>query len=56
MIKTFFIYLVCGPALLMPCKMRIIYAELFGWTVQGFYYIYYSTMKILLNELKNGKK
>lgn len=56
MIKTIFTYIVCVPALLLPCKLRIIYAEIFGWIVQGFYFVYYWIMKTILNELKSEKK
>lgn len=56
MIKTIITYIVCFPALLMPCKLRILYAELLGWILQFLYYIYYSIMKIIFNEIKNVEK
>ncbi|MFA7074258.1 MAG: hypothetical protein WC234_03610 [Endomicrobiaceae bacterium] len=56
MIKKFFVYIICGAALLMPCRLRILYAEFVGWIVQGFYFIYYHIMKTILNGLENGKK
>lgn len=55
-IRTFFTYVVCGPALFMPCKLRILYAEFIGWIVQCFYFIYFYCMRKILNELKNGQK
>ncbi len=56
MIKTIFVYVICGPALLMPCKMRILYAEFVGWIIEGFYFMYYFTMKTILDGIKNDKQ
>lgn len=56
MFKKFFVYLICGTALLLPFRARIIYAEFIAWFVQLFYYIYYSIMKIILKEIQNDGK
>lgn len=56
MIKKIVVYLVCGFALLLPCKLRIIYGESIAWFLQGFYCIYYFTMRKVLIEIKNDKK
>lgn len=56
MLKKIFVYLICGTALLLPFKARVIYAEIIAWFLQLFYYIYYSTMKKILKELKYDKK
>lgn len=56
MLKKIFVYLICGTALLLPFRTRIIYAEIIAWFLQLFYYIYYSTMKKILKEIQYDKK
>ena len=56
MIKKVIVYLLCGFALLLPCRLRIMYSEIIAWLLQGFYSIYYFTMKKVLTEIKNDKK
>lgn len=56
MIRKTVAYLICGVALLLPCRLRIIYGEVIGWFLQFFYYIYYFTMKKILTTLKINEK
>jgi len=56
MFKKLFVYLICGTALLLPFRARIIYAEIIAWFLQLFYYTYYSIMKKILKEIQNDKK
>ncbi|MDP7322305.1 MAG: hypothetical protein QF441_17005 [Bacteriovoracaceae bacterium] len=49
-------FIICFFALVLPWRIRIIFAELIGWIVQGFYYAYYGIFNYILKELKKAQE
>ena len=48
-------FIVCILALMLPWRLRVMFANAMGWTAQGVYFLYYSLIKYLLKNLQ-GKK
>lgn len=46
---------VCSIALLLPHRLRIIYCEILGWSMQLIFWAYISILKFIIKSLKVGK-
>lgn len=55
MIKRFFAVLICSIAVLLPWKLRCLFAETLGWIAQVFYVSYAKMFKFLAAQLQNEK-
>jgi hypothetical protein len=49
-------WFVCGLAILLPWRLRVLYADLIGWLVQFLYFTYYGILNFLLAELRKAKE
>lgn len=49
-------WFICGLAILLPWRLRILYADLIGWVVQFLYFTYYGILNFLLAELRKAKE
>ena len=45
----------CLAGVLLPWRLRVIYSECMGWTVQFVYMTYVYTLKFVLKELEKAK-
>ncbi len=52
MLSRVFAFFVCLTAVLLPYRLRIIFAEFVGWVVQFFYGTYFGIINFILKELK----
>ena len=43
---------ICIIGVLLPWRLRILYAEMIAWTVQSFYYMYFSLFRLILKNLE----
>ena len=55
MISRFIGFIICIFAVLLPWRIRIIFAEIVGWFVQIFYGVYYGLFNFMLKELRKAK-
>jgi uncharacterized membrane protein len=53
MIRRTCSFLVCAVGVLLPWRLRIIYAEIIAWTVQCFYYLFFSLLRMMLRNLEH---
>ncbi len=49
-------FIVCSIGIILPYRLRILYAEIIGWSVHFFYTGYYGTLNYILHELKKNQK
>ena len=49
-------FFVCLIAVLLPFRLRIVFAEFVGWVVQLFYETYYGIINFILKELKKAEE
>ena len=49
-------FFVCLIAVLLPFRLRILFAEFVGWVVQLFYGTYYGIINFILKELKKAEE
>jgi len=53
--KRWISLLVCLMGLALPWRLRVLYANLLGWIAQGAYRIYQAVMRVLVENLRQGK-
>lgn len=59
MISKLIGFTICLFAILLPFRLRILFAEFLGWLTQLIYYTYYGIFNYILSELRKaemGKK
>jgi hypothetical protein len=58
MIRRAASFFICVVGVLLPWRLRIIYAETIAWTVEVIYYLYFSLFKLVLKnlEVKDGRR
>ena len=56
MLGRAYIFIVCSFALLLPFRLRILFAEAIGWITQFVYFTYYGTLNYILKELKQAAR
>jgi len=50
--KRIFAFIICLIGVILPWRLRIIFAELLGWILQAIYFIFYSILKCIITNLK----
>lgn len=61
MVKQLAGFMICVVALCLPWRLRVLFAEALGWCFQAVYWLYWSSLRMLLKHLKpqqgpdNGK-
>ena len=56
MLGRWFAILVCCIALLMPCRLRMIFSEVLGWALQFLYFSYFGIFNYILKELQEEEQ
>ncbi len=55
MLSRLIALVVCLIAVLLPFRLRIVFAEFVGWVVQFFYATYFGIINFILKELKSAQ-
>lgn len=55
MLARIFAGIICSIAMLLPWRLRIIFADALGWAAQLAYLSYYGTLNFLLTELRKAQ-
>ncbi len=56
MLSRVLAFFVCLIAVLLPYRLRIVFAEFVGWVVQFFYGTYFGIINFILKELKAAEE
>ena len=54
--RQWFAFLICLLGLVLPWRLRVLYANLLGWVTQGAYRFYQAVMRIIVEGLKKGEE
>ena len=49
-------FIICSIGVILPWRLRIIYAEILGWIAQLIYLIYFSIFKFIIKNLSRTAK
>jgi len=49
-------FIICFFAIILPCRIRIIYSEILGWMAQLLYLLYFSIAKFIIKNFAGVKK
>ncbi len=50
--RTWLAFVICLIGLLLPWRLRVLYANMLGWVTQAVYWTYQFLLKIIIQSLK----
>ena len=49
-------FIVCSIGMILPWRLRVWYADLLGWSLQGIYFVYVTAVRFLVKRLKKEEE